>query len=531
MASEAHLQPGPWWRRFAAGLLPPLVLIALLLAVLVYALESRLEAEAEYDLAAIREWICEARVYRQTLPELVSDLVSRNDPSDWAEGGPLHQHLAALVEAPRLYQGLLPLFPVIYRLEVIWLPTMPAPDTPQRSITWEARLPYRPEQVESRTLLLWRDQRGTAELRMQYQLHAFAQRQEEMAARAARLRTWLSLIALAAGVVAVGWIALFLRTERQRELHRLAVQQSIDASQRAALEAQLARQKVELERDEKERQLLAQQLARQQAERQALELKSQLYANIGVMAGSYAHNIKNMMIRPSDLLARCASDPALPPHLTDLLGEVRQCMQAVSDRTQQILRTVRSDPTRVNPERCDLNDLVNELVTTWRDLARQRWQLDIHWELSRQPLWVRADRSQLLQVLENLLFNARDATFEQRNTLRQQARSAADPKSALLAATAWRGQVTVTARQVGSHVRLEISDNGIGMPPEVQARCLEAHFSTKRDNALYEGLAAGLGLGLAFVAEVLKAHSGTLEIQSNPGVGTTMTVDLPAASP
>lgn len=531
MSSDAHLQPGPLWRRFAAGLLPPLVLIALLLAVLVYALESRLEAEAEYDLAAIREWVSEARVYRQTLPELVRELVNRNDPNDWTEGGPLHQHLAALVEAPRLYQGLLPLFPVVYRLEVHWRPSTPASDVPPRSISWEARLPYRPEQIESRTLLLWHDPRGTAELRMEYQLHAFAQRQEEMAARAARLRTWLSLIAIAAGVVAVGWIALFLRAERQRELHRLAVQQRIDATHRAVLEAQLAHQQVALERDEKERQLLAQQLARQQAERQALELKSQLYANIGVMAGSYAHNIKNMMIRPTDLLARCASDPALPPHLADILGEIRQCMQAVSDRTQQILRTVRSDPTQIKPELCDLNDLVSELVTTWRDLARQKWQLDIHWEPGCQPLWVRGDRSQLLQVLENLLFNARDATFEQRNALRQQARSAADPKSALLAATAWRGQVTVRAQEVGSQVCIELSDNGIGMSPEVQARCVEAHFSTKRDNALYEGLAAGLGLGLAFVAEVVKAHRGTLTIQSNPGAGTTITVALPVASP
>ena len=49
------------------------------------------------------------------------------------------------------------------------------------------------------------------------------------------------------------------------------------------------------------------------AERSALELKSQLYASIGIMAGSYAHNIKNLLVRPNDLIARCLEADGLSP--------------------------------------------------------------------------------------------------------------------------------------------------------------------------------------------------------------------------
>ena len=65
--------------------------------------------------------------------------------------------------------------------------------------------------------------------------------------------------------------------------------------------------------EETERKLLEQRLATQAAERQALELKSQLYASIGIMAGSYAHNIKNLLVRPNDLLRRCLEADGLSP--------------------------------------------------------------------------------------------------------------------------------------------------------------------------------------------------------------------------
>jgi signal transduction histidine kinase len=65
------------------------------------------------------------------------------------------------------------------------------------------------------------------------------------------------------------------------------------------------------------------------------------------------------------------------------------------------------------------------------------------------------------------------------------------------------------------------------MTEEVRQQCTQSHFSTKRDNALYEGLSAGMGLGLSFVAVVLEHHQAHLEIESQPLRGTTFRIRFP----
>ena len=76
---------------------------------------------------------------------------------------------------------------------------------------------------------------------------------------------------------------------------------------------------------------------------------------------------------------------------------------------------------------------------------------------------------------------------------------------------------------------MEVRDNGIGMSEEVRERCLETHFTTKRDNALYEGYNAGMGLGLSFVAVVMEHHRAVLAIESEPLKGTTFVIRFPQA--
>src|SRR5262249_39114523 len=156
--------------------------------------------------------------------------------------------------------------------------------------------------------------------------------------------------------------------------------------------------------------------------------------------------------------------------------------------------------------RMDLNEVARGLQRTWEELAADRWQLDLVVETAGEPVWVRADESHLNQAVENLLFNARDATFEMRNHLREKARhdgglDAAARRQALISAASWRGRVVVRARREGGALPavLEVEDNGAGMTEEVRRRCTETHFSTKRDNALYEGNSTGMGLGLSFV--------------------------------
>jgi signal transduction histidine kinase len=270
-----------------------------------------------------------------------------------------------------------------------------------------------------------------------------------------------------------------------------------------------------------------------EAEREASEARTRLYASIGVMAGSYAHNIKNLLVRPNDLLARCVEVNGLSPEQQGMLGEVRSTLGTVTDRLQQILRTVRRDPTKQEATRVDLAALVRETVTTWADLARDKWKVVLFADVPIEPVWVNGDASHLQQVLENLLFNARDATFEMRNHVRDEARAAevdaAGRKQRLIDAAAWKGTVYTVRREDGRAV-LAVTDNGIGMTADVRQNCLAAHFSTKRDNALYQGYSAGMGLGLSFVAVVLDHHGATLGIDSEPLRGATFRVTFPAAA-
>jgi signal transduction histidine kinase len=86
----------------------------------------------------------------------------------------------------------------------------------------------------------------------------------------------------------------------------------------------------------------------------------------------------------------------------------------------------------------------------------------------------------------------------------------------------------IRTRMTGGHPVIEVQDNGIGMTAETRDHCTEPHYSTKRNNALYAGLSAGMGLGLSFVQMILEHHGATLEIESEPLKGALLRVRFPA---
>ena len=220
-----------------------------------------------------------------------------------------------------------------------------------------------------------------------------------------------------------------------------------------------------------------------------------------------------------------------------MIDEVRSTLGTVTDRLQQILRTVRRDPDKSTVTKVDLKQLVTETMNTWQALARDKWKLIMSSRLPDEPCIVDGDHSHLQQAIENLIFNARDATFEMRNYLREQARTSTlhdqnSRKQRLIEAASWRGEVQLLLSHSGTSVILEISDNGIGMSESVREQCLSTHFTTKRDNALYEGHSAGMGLGLSFVAVILEHHHAKLEIESEHYQGSRFRIHfLPASSP
>ena len=154
----------------------------------------------------------------------------------------------------------------------------------------------------------------------QYRLHAYSNLQQQASDRQrASLVAWAVLIAATA--LATLFVVRFLRKERQREQQEMRIQAENEQRQRELLEIRIRQQEAEHARDE--------------AERAALEMSSQLYASIGIMAGSYAHNIKNLLVRPNDLLNRCIEVNGLNPEQTGMLGEVKTTLGTVTERLRR----------------------------------------------------------------------------------------------------------------------------------------------------------------------------------------------------
>jgi signal transduction histidine kinase len=532
-------------RRYALTLAASGLCWAALVSALVYLVFSRTSLLQQADAAHVREWLDESRIHRKTLPDLIAEYVrARADIADSTQAAlsqtvvrkadEIREQMQVMVVPERTYQGYLPLFPDVYLLETRF------PGTDWAPISWTSPVPRPRQQNETKVDVIdypLPQTGGRAWLKCEYRLHAFNQRQRDVADRQQQqlLAVGLGLIAILP-VVGLGYWSL--QRERRRELRQLLTQRQAEHAGAVALQEKLARQDAERAKEELDRKLLEQSLesARQEgraadAERAALEMKSQLYASIGIMAGSYAHNIKNLLVRPNDLLARCAEADGIPSPQRTMLGEVRQTLGTVTERLQQILRTVRRDPSNAELTRLDLNTLITDTARTWKDLADEKWKLTLACTPAAEPLPIDGDVSHLQQAIENLLFNARDATFEMRNHLRDEARRdpSDDRRQALIAAAAWRGEVRLTARRDGDQGVLELTDNGIGMTADVLARCTQTHFTTKRDNALYEGYNAGMGLGLSFTVVVLEHHRATLEIDSKPLQGATFRVRFPLA--
>ncbi len=558
------MTPEPSWRRRILQAWPVLVPL-LLAAIALYFLREPIyywrQGESLYDEQAIQEWVREARVGSSSLPEMLKDFFDhaaessadlRADPGSAARIRAEHkqkreeiqQFLAALCVPPtKIYAGQLPLFPIIYRVEVRFddaLKKKYDPSLDFEPIVWDSESPRHPNQYRELTdYQISRDE--GAKIYVQYQLHAYLQKQfheREDDAKRRLTNLWVLVFAF----VALLWMLLMQRRQDARERQRLQTEQQIQESRQKHLEEELRRQEAERKQEE--------------AERKQLELKSQMFHSIGIMAKSYAHNIKNLLVRPNDLLRRCLEEEPATQDKAGMLREIQQTLGTVTERLQEILQTVQRDPHKFERVRIDLNALAQDLHKTWAEQAETKWKMVVELDLYHAtplpqgeghgvraateltPIHVSGDRSHLQQMLENFLFNARDAIGEMRNYLRKQARPEGveghgpldeAQRQALIAAAGWKGRVVIRTALIGGHPVIEVEDNGIGMTQETRDHCTEPNFSTKRNNALYAGLSAGMGLGLSFVQMILEHHGATLEIDSEPLKGARLRVRFPAA--
>lgn len=230
---------------------------------------------------------------------------------------------------------------------------------------------------------------------------------------------------------------------------------------------------------------------------------------VGRLAGGIAHDFNNMLMVVSGQLDLLRQE--LPPG-NEHIRKIEQAQKA-ADRaavlTRQLLAFSRMQT--LQPQIVNLSNIVNEMNKLIQPLIGPNIYLQT--KLESQLGSVKADPSQIEQVILNLVVNARDAmpnggrlTFETANVDLDVAHASLHPP--------------MTA---GRYVLLEVSDTGIGMDAETQKRIFEPFFTTKPKGK-------GTGLGLASVYGVVKQSGGFIWVESALGRGTTFRVYLPLAS-
>jgi two-component system cell cycle sensor histidine kinase/response regulator CckA len=249
--------------------------------------------------------------------------------------------------------------------------------------------------------------------------------------------------------------------------------------------------------------------ARDVTEQKNLEqqlLQSQKMDAIGRLAGGVAHDFNNVLtaiIGYSDFLRMHLGkdDP-----LQQEVEEIRKAGERAASLTQQLLAFSRRQIFQVKV--LDLNAIVAGMEKMLRRLINESVSIDF--ALDPALGMVRADASQMEQVLLNLVINASDAMPQGGNLTIETANAELDESYA-------RMHISVTP---GPHVRLVVSDTGTGMDEETRERLFEPFFTTKKEGK-------GTGLGLAMVYGIVKQSGGNIWVYSEPGKGSAFKIYLP----
>jgi len=240
-----------------------------------------------------------------------------------------------------------------------------------------------------------------------------------------------------------------------------------------------------------------------------LNLSRRLEA-VGSLAGGVAHDFNNLLtaiVASVDLLQL-----SLPPGAggRDELRTIKDAARRAADLTRALLAFARRQV--LQPVDLDLDELVDGFLPMLRRVVPESVRIE---RLRGAALDnVHVDRSQVEQILMNLCLNSRDA-MRDGGTI------------TIATDNAWLGDEYVAEHPwaaPGRYVLLSVSDTGQGMDEGAVRHAFEPFYTTKR-----LGRAAGLGLPTAY--GIVKQHAGLIDIESAPGVGTSVRVYLPAVAP
>lgn len=323
---------------------------------------------------------------------------------------------------------------------------------------------------------------------------------------------------------AAQWLELvFMASSR----YRMAADLHIQASH-ADFEA-LQKQHADLEQSEARYRELAEQLEqRVQSQVAVIELKqrqvyqSEKMASVGSLAAGVAHEINNPIgfirsnlstasryveelsdvlatLRERDMLTIVASSKEVDVDfiLTDFPGLISESVTG-ANRIARIVSNLKAfaNVDCLSDGNVDMNDVIRAVAAVICD----QLPATIAIEMDLQPVpHTFCDQSRMNQVLFSIIQNARQAL---------------NPKG---------GLIRISSRTVANEIHVQVSDDGCGIKPEILNRIYDPFFTTR-------DVGQGTGLGLTVSRDIVAAHSGRIEVQSELGIGSTFTICLPRSS-
>ncbi|WP_230352897.1 ATP-binding protein [Lelliottia sp. WAP21] len=277
--------------------------------------------------------------------------------------------------------------------------------------------------------------------------------------------------------------------QRRDELGDLARSFNVFARNTASLEhtTRLLKQKTtQMEVDRIERQELEEAL-----------LHSQKMKAVGQLTGGLAHDFNNLLAVIIGSLELVHPDSPDAPRI----DRARKAAERGALLTQRLLAFSRKQS--LHPHAVEMKPLLENLEELMRHSLPATLTLELEAQHPAWPAWI--DVSQLENAIINLVMNARDAMEGQRGAIRIRT---------------WNQRVTRSDGRKQDMVALEVIDRGCGMSQEVKSQVFEPFFTTKQTGS-------GSGLGLSMVYGFVRQSGGRVEIESAPGQGTTVRLQLP----
>jgi len=238
--------------------------------------------------------------------------------------------------------------------------------------------------------------------------------------------------------------------------------------------------------------------------------QSQKMEMVGKLAGGIAHDFNNVLsaiMMATDFLLN-AHKPT-DPSFQDIM-QIKQNANRAASLVRQLLAFSRRQTLR--PQVLSLGDALSDLTMLLRRLIGEKVQLEV---VHGRDLWpVKVDISQFEQVIVNLAVNARDAMPEGGKLTVRTANVSADESKAFPS----------KGMPPADYVLVEVSDNGVGIAPEIIEKIFEPFFSTK-------DVGKGTGLGLSTVYGIVKQTGGFIYVDSETGRGSTFRIFLPRHVP